>query len=110
MADIDIDPASNHDKPDTQHDKPTGETIPFTPGGVGGSTWEPEQETSFGGTSMGTEVLKQHIKVLYHVLTKYLDRTPDAFHFDDIEIRNRELYYMGKGKTLTMPLKFEGES
>ena len=52
MADIYIDPFGEHDKTDAQLDE-TGETIPFTPGGVieGGSTWEPEQETSFGGTS-----------------------------------------------------------
>ena len=61
MADIDIDPFNN--KTDTKPDE-MGETIPFTPGGVGGSTWEPEQETSFGGMSMGTKVLKVHIKVL----------------------------------------------
>ena len=40
MADIDIDPFSDHDKTDASPDEPTGETIPLTQGGVigGGST------------------------------------------------------------------------
>ena len=49
MADIDIDPFSDHDK--------TGD---LTPGGVmGRPTLEPEckQETSFGGMSLRTEEL-----------------------------------------------------
>ena len=47
MANTNIKPVSNHDKPD----RSMGKTIPLTPGGVigGGSTWEPECETSFGG-------------------------------------------------------------
>ena len=42
MADVDIDPFEEHE---TRPEEPTGENIPLTP--VGGSTWEPEQETSF---------------------------------------------------------------
>ena len=44
MADVDIDPFGNHDKPDTQLDKPMSETISLTPGGAGGegATWERE--------------------------------------------------------------------
>ena len=47
MADIDIDPFGEHDK----IEEPTGEGIPFIPGGKGVPTWDPgrEQETSFGG-------------------------------------------------------------
>ena len=44
MANIDIDPFSDHDKTDAQPDE-TGETVPLSPGGVvvgGGATWEPE--------------------------------------------------------------------
>ena len=43
MADVDIDPFSEHDKPDVWPDE-MGETIPFILGGMieGGSTWEPE--------------------------------------------------------------------
>ena len=49
MADIDIDPFSDHKKTDAQTGE-TGENIPLYPAG-GGSSWEPEheQETSFGG-------------------------------------------------------------
>ena len=62
---MDIDPFGEHDKMDAQPD--TGETIPFTPGGVieGRSTWEPEQETSFGGTSQKTEVLSKCFIMCY---------------------------------------------
>ena len=69
-ADVDIGPFGKHDKMDAHPDE--GETIPFTPGGViGRGTWESEreQETSFGGTSQRKEVLKEHVKVLYHVLS-----------------------------------------
>ena len=51
MADVDIDPFGDHDKPEDCLDK-TDENISLTPGGaMGGSTWEPEceQETSFEG-------------------------------------------------------------
>ena len=40
MAHVDIHLASN--KTDTEPDKPMGKTIPLTPEGVGGSTWEQE--------------------------------------------------------------------
>ena len=44
MADqVDIDSFGEHDKMDAHPDE-TGENIPLTPGGVGGSTWEPECE------------------------------------------------------------------
>ena len=67
MAEVDIDPFSDHDKTDAQPDE-MGETTPLTPGG--GSTWEPErkQETSFGGTSPSTEVLENCVKALYQLL------------------------------------------
>ena len=67
MSDVDIDPFGDHDKTNMQPDEPMGETIPFTLGGVieRGSTWEPEQETSFGGANMRTKVLKEHAEGLY---------------------------------------------
>ena len=72
MADIDIDPFGEHDKTDSHPDE-TGETIPLKPGGevMGGSTWEPEyeQETSFRGMSLRTEVLKNTSK---HYIKSYL--------------------------------------
>ena len=59
----------------------------------GGSTWEPERETSLRETSQKMEVLKEHIKALYHVLSENLGQTPEAFHFDDFELRYGKLYY-----------------
>ena len=60
MADVDIDPFGEHDRTESRTDE-TGENIPFTPvGGGGSSTWEPEreQETSFGGESQRTKLMK----------------------------------------------------
>ena len=56
MANIDINPVGDHDKPDAQPDNPVSETIPLNPGGVigGGSTWEPEWELSFRGKTQST--------------------------------------------------------
>ena len=68
MADVDIDPFEKHDKTDSHPDKTDLHPLPpVNPGG--GSTWEPdrEQEASFGGTRQKTEVLKKHVKALYHM-------------------------------------------
>ena len=69
----------------------------------GGSTWEPEreQETSFGGTGQRTEVHKEHVRALYHVLSENLEQTPEAFHLDDFEIRYGKLYYRDKSTSLS---------
>ena len=48
MADIDIDPFGEHDRTESMTDK-RGENIPIPPVTPGRSTWEPEQESSFGG-------------------------------------------------------------
>ena len=105
MADVDIDSFGNRDKTDSHPDEKS-ETIPFTPGGmIGGSTWEPEceQETSFRGrTSLSTEVLREHIKALCHVLSKSLWQTPEAFHFDDFKLIGRKLYHRDKNESLTI--------
>ena len=79
---MDIHPFGEHDKRDTQPDE-TGETIPFIPTGVieGGCTWEPEQETSFRGTSQKMKVLKEHIE--------NLGQTPEAIHFNNFELRDK---------------------
>ena len=66
----------------------------------GGSNLEPEQETSFGGMSQRTEVLKEHIKALYHVLSEETDQTPEIFHFGNFEYINGKLYYKGKSTSL----------
>ena len=68
MADVDRDPFGKHDKTGTQPDD-TGETIPFTLGGMikGGSTWEPEQEqeTSFRGKTQSTRLKEMWVEGLY---------------------------------------------
>ena len=62
MADVDIDPFEEHDRTESRTDDhtETGENIPFTPVGGRSSTWEPEreQETSFGGESQRTKLMK----------------------------------------------------
>ena len=64
MADIDINPVGEHNRTESRTDE-TGENIPIplvTP--VGGSTWEPEQgeqETSFGGESQRTSLMKDYV-------------------------------------------------
>ena len=64
MADIDIDPFGEHDRTESRTDE-TGENIPLTPV-EGRSTWEPtrEQETSFGGESQRTKLMKDYVKDL----------------------------------------------
>ena len=83
-------------------DEPTGENAPLTPGG--GSTWEPEceQETSFRGESQRTKLVKEHVKGLYQKLSERMGTTSEKFHFDYFELRDRELYYKGKSKPLTI--------
>ena len=63
MADVDMDPFGDHNKMDVSHPGETGENIPLNPGGevIGGSTWEPEQET-FRRTSLKGEVLRERVK------------------------------------------------
>ena len=80
MADIDIDPFGEHK---SRPDEPMGESIPLTSVG-GGSTWEPEreQETSFGGTSQRTRLVKDYVKDLYEKLSENIGETPEPFHFD----------------------------
>ena len=96
---MDIDPVC--DKTDAQPDEPMGKTIPLTPG-VGGSTWEPEQETSFGGMSPSIEVLKDSIKGLYQKLSeiKLSWAKHQKYSISTISKSEMELYYRDK----TMPL------
>ena len=58
MADVDIDPFGKHE---SRTNEPMDEHISLTPVGGGISTWEPdqgEQETSFGGESQSTKLMK----------------------------------------------------
>ena len=99
MADFDIDPFGEHE---SRPEEPTDENIPFTP--VGGSTWEPdqgEQETSFGGESQRTKLMKDYVKDLYKKISGNIDETPEKFHYDYFKLEDGELYYRGKRKPLT---------
>ena len=67
MTDVDINPFGEHDRAELRTEQPTDEHIPLplvTPGGR--STWEPtrEQETSFGGESQRTSLMKDYVKDL----------------------------------------------
>ena len=80
MADIDIDPFGEHVKTE----EPTDEHIPLdlvTPAGEGRSTWEPthEQETSFGGESQRTRLMKDYIKDLYKRISENIGKTQNYF-------------------------------
>ena len=74
MADVDIDPFGEHEsRPDDNTE--TGENISFTPvgGGRGISTWEPERgerETSFGGESQRTKLMKDYVRDLYNMVIR----------------------------------------
>ena len=97
MADVDIDPFGEHGKTETRTDE-TGENIPLTPVG-GGLTWEQErgeQETSFGGESQRTKLMKDYVKDLYKKISENIGETPEEFHYDYFKLENRERYYRGK--------------
>ena len=102
MADIDIDPFGEHE---SRTDEPTDEHIPLdlvTPGRS--STWEPdrgEQETSFGGESQRTKLMKDYVRDLYKKLSENIGETPGEFHYDYFKLENGELYYRGKRKPST---------
>ena len=110
MADVDNDPFGEHE---SRPEEPTDKNIPLdlcsrasgppvTPVG-GGSTWEParEQETSFGGESQRTKLMKDYIKDLYKKLSENIGETPEEFHYDYFKFEDGELYYRGKRKPLT---------
>ena len=102
MADIDIDPFGEHE-PRTEG--PTDENIPLTlvtPGRS--STWEPDrgkQETSFGGESQRTKLMKDYVRDLYKRLSGNIGETPELFHYDYFKLEGGELYYIGSRKPLT---------
>ena len=102
MADVDIDPFGEHE---SRTEEPTDEHIPLdlvTPGRS--STWEPdreEQETSFGGESQRTKLMKDYVKDLYEKLSENVGETPELFHYDYFKLEGGELYYIGNRKPLT---------
>ena len=102
MADVDIDPFEEHE---SRTDEPTGEHIPLhlvTPGRS--STWEPdrgEQETSFGGESQRTKLMKDYVRDVYKKLSENIGETPELFHYDHFKLEDGELYYRDSRKPLT---------
>ena len=102
MADIDIDPFAEHE---SRPEEPTDEHIPLdlvTPGRS--STWEPdrgEQETSFGGESQRTKLMKDYVRGLYKKISENIGETPELFHYDYFKLEGGELYYIGSRKPLT---------
>ena len=103
MADVDIDPFGEHELR-TDDNTETGENIPFTPVGGGRSTWEPErceQETSFGGESQRTKLMKDYVRDLYKMLSENIGQIPELFHYDYFILEGGELYYIGSRKPLT---------
>ena len=102
MAGIDIDLFGEHK---SRTEEPTDENIPLdlvTPGRS--STWEPdqgEQETSFGGESQRTKLMKDYVRDLYEKFSENINETPEEFHYDYFKLEDGELYYRGKRKPLT---------
>ena len=101
VADIDINLFGDHDKTDE-----TEETIPLTPGGMGGGgvTSEPEhkQKVSFGWKNKKTRLKKTQFEGLYQKLSESIGQTPAVFHFDNFKLRDGQLYYKGKSMSLTI--------
>ena len=101
MADVDIDPFGEHE---SRTDEPTDEHVPLDPVTPGRSTWEPdrgEQETSFGGESQRTKLMKDYVRDLYKKLSENIGETPELFHYDYFKLEGGELYYIGSRKPLT---------
>ena len=102
MADIDIDPFGEHE---SRTEEPTDEQIPLDPVTPGrSSASEPdrgEQETSFGGESQRTKLMKDYVKDLYKRLSENIGETPELFHYDYFKLEGGELYYIGSRKPLT---------
>ena len=100
MADVDIDPFGEHE---LRPEEPTDERIPLDPVTPGRSTWEPthEQETSFGGESQRTNLMKDYVKDLYRKLSENIGGPPEIFHCDYFKLEDGELYYRGNRKPLT---------
>ena len=101
MADVDIDPFREHE---SRTEEPTDEHIPLDPVIPGRSTWEPdrgEQETSFGGESQRTKLMKHYVRDLYKRLSENISETPELFHYGYFKLEGGELYYIGSRKPLT---------
>ena len=101
MADVDIDPFGEHE---SRPEEPTDEHIPLDLVTPGRSTWEPdqgEQETSFGGESQRTKLMKDYVRDFFKKLSENIGETPELFHYDYFKLEDGELYYRGSRKALT---------
>ena len=74
MADVDIDPFGEHDKPNKGTNPDKGETIPIDLGGV--------TETSFREKSQKTRLMESQVKSLYKRLYEVMGQDPRAIHFN----------------------------
>ena len=102
MADVDIDPFGEHE---SRPEERTEEHIPLDPVTPGrSSTWEPErgeQESSFGGESQRSKLMKDYVRDLYKKLSENIGETPELFHYDYFKLEDGELYYRSSRKPLT---------
>ena len=102
MADIDIDPLGEHE---SKPEEPTDKHIPLDPVTPRrSSSWEPdrgEQETSFGGESQRTKLVKDYVEDLYKKLSENIGETPELFHCNYFKLKGGELYCIGNRKPLT---------
>ena len=102
MADVDIDPFGEHE---SRPEEPTDEHIPLDPATPRRLTWEPdrgEQETSFGGESERTKLMKDYVRDLYKKISENVGKTPELFHYDYFKLEGGELYYIGVLKPVGM--------
>ena len=95
-----FDPFGEHESR-TDDNTETCKNTAFTPVGGGRSTWEPEQETSFGGESQRTKFMKDYVRDLYKKLSENVGETPELFHYDYFKLEGWELYHIGSRKPLT---------
>ena len=62
--------------------------------GVSTLELEREQETSFGGgKTQSTRLSESFVEELYLELSEETGQIPEAFHFDDFDLRDEKLYY-----------------
>ena len=66
-----------------------------------------EQETSFGGESQRTKLMKDYVKDLYKKLSENIGETPELFHYDYFKLEGGELYYIGNRKPLSTERKLK---
>jgi hypothetical protein len=101
MTDIEVDPFGDHGIID--HPDETDETFPLIPigGGIDNTIDTNIHETDFGGTGLGTRVLRDQVEALYQRLYESFPQNPEVIHTDLFEIRDGELYSKTNSKPTT---------